>query len=161
QQAGLAGAVAAHQAHFVAGLQREGRAFQHRLPGNLYLDLLRLEHACNAKGGEGAAPVPVKVERAEAGSWLALKLAEPVPEAATVVFHSIVMQYLEEGQRRLFEEVIATAAPGATTEAPPAWLRREPAGAECALSLTLWPSGREEVIARSGFHGERVRPSAP
>jgi len=106
-----------------------------------------------------APQVPVEVERAEAGSWLALKLAEPVPEVTTVVFHSIVMQYLEEGQRRLLEEVIAAAATGATKESPVGWLRMEPEGAECAVRLTLWPCGRDEVVVRCGFHGEGVRPA--
>jgi hypothetical protein len=105
-----------------------------------------------------ARQVPVEIERAEAGSWLAGKLPEPVPGVATVVFHSIVMQYLEEGQRRRVEKAISAAGAAATKKAPVAWLRMEPEGAECAVILTQWPTGENRVVARSGFHGEGVRP---
>ncbi len=105
-----------------------------------------------------AARVPAEVDCAAAAPWLDAQLAIPAPGVATVVFHSIVAQYLHPEERRRLEESIAAAGLAATRRAPVAWLRMEPEGAECALSLALWPSGEEAVIARCGFHGEGVRP---
>ena len=99
------------------------------------------------------------IDRASAGQWLSERLAGPVPGAATVVFHSIVMQYLAAGERKLLEDSIAEAGAKAEAQAPLAWLRLEPAGAECTVTLTLWPRGNEAVVARCGFHGEGVRPT--
>jgi hypothetical protein len=72
------------------------------------------------------------------------------------VFHSIVMQYLGE-RRAMFKEVVRRRGLEATTDAPLAWLRLEPAGAEAALRLTIWPGGTDTTLARAGFHGQNVR----
>lgn len=106
-----------------------------------------------------AQQVPVTIDRDAAGSWLSEQLARPAAGVATVVFHSIVMQYLAESERRSFEHSIAGAGAAASEQAPLAWLRLEPAGAECAVTLTVWPAGEEAVVARCGYHGEGVRPS--
>ena len=59
-------------------------------------------------------------------SWLAGRLAEPVPGVATVVFHSIVWQYLPPATRTAIADALAHAGAAATPEAPLAWLRMEP-----------------------------------
>jgi hypothetical protein len=70
---------------------------------------------------------------------------------ATVVFHSIVMQYLPAAERDRFERALR-AAPG-----PVAWLRMEPATDELTeVRLTLWPEGEERLLARAGYHGDPV-----
>ena len=43
---------------------------------------------------EVARRVPAVVEQADAPDWVAARLAEPAPGLATVVVHSIVLQYL-------------------------------------------------------------------
>jgi hypothetical protein len=109
-----------------------------------------------------AARVPATVDRADARAWLADMLATPTPGRATVVFHSIVMQYLgREGAARV-RDVITAAGTRATADAPLAWLRLEPApqpdgGVEFRLDLDRWPSGTASTLALSSPHGPPVR----
>jgi hypothetical protein len=104
--------------------------------------------------------VPAALDRADAADWLAVRLGERRPGTATVVFHSIVWQYLQhEGRERILAALAATGA-AATAQAPLAWLRMEPAGARTAVTLTTWPGGAERVVASAGFHGDDVRWSA-
>jgi hypothetical protein len=95
-----------------------------------------------------AAEVPVPVERAGAADWIEARLAEPAPGAATVVFHSIVMQYLSADERGRFEGALGRAT------GPLAWLRMEPAGDLAEVRLTL--DGEERLLARAGYHGDPV-----
>lgn len=109
-----------------------------------------------------AARVPALVERADAGDWLARKLREPTPGVATVVFHSIVLQYLGRAGSGRVRDVIVGAGARATADAPLAWLRLEPARAadgnmEFRLDLALWPPDRETTLAVSSPHGPPVR----
>ncbi len=103
-----------------------------------------------------AEEVPARVEEAPALAWIEERLAEPCEGAATVVFHSIVMQYLLEEEHRKFERYLREV--GARTEggAPLAWLRMEPAGEMAEVRLTLWPGGEERLLARVGYHGDPV-----
>lgn len=106
---------------------------------------------------EVAASVPAPVERAGAAAWLERWLARPAQGAATVLFHSITMQYLEAAERRRVFELIAEAGARATVEAPFAWLRMEPAGPCASVVLTRWPEAIERVIATAHYHGRPVR----
>jgi hypothetical protein len=103
-----------------------------------------------------AAEVPVPVEQAEAIAWTTERW-RPEAGAATVLFHSIVMQYLPDGRRAAFKDLVRRRGAEATTAAPLAWLRLEPVGPEAALRLTLWPRGTDATLAWSGFHGQNVR----
>jgi len=50
---------------------------------------------------EVAARVPATVDRESAANWLGVALAAPQPgDVATVIFHSIVWQYLPDDERR-------------------------------------------------------------
>ncbi|HEY6145265.1 MAG TPA: DUF2332 domain-containing protein [Solirubrobacterales bacterium] len=104
-----------------------------------------------------AADLPVAVDRAGAAEWVAGQLADPVEGAATLAFHSIVMQYLPEDERLSFERAILAAAEAATEAAPLAWLRMEPAGERAEVRLTCWPGGEERPLARVGYHGDPVQ----
>ena len=109
---------------------------------------------------EVAARVPARLERARATEWLARRLAEPATaDVATVVFHSIVWQYLPDDERRLVRHTIEEAGARATSSTPLAWLRFEPsADARCAeLRLACWPGGGDRLLATAGFHGRPVR----
>ncbi len=101
--------------------------------------------------------IPVVVERAEAPDWVETRLARPARGAATVVYHSIVIQYLADESRDRFLATLADAGRRATPEAPLAWLRMEPGGEQAELRLTLWPPGDERLVATTGFHGRDVR----
>lgn len=106
---------------------------------------------------EVAARVPAEVEQADGPTWLAGRLAEAAPGLATVVVHSIVLQYLPRERRPEVGQVLAAAGARATPDAPVAWLRLEPGGDVAELRLTMWPEGREELLATSGFHGPPAR----
>jgi hypothetical protein len=100
--------------------------------------------------------VPIELDREAAAPWAERMLAEPVPGAATVVYHSIVMQYLGEEELAALHRQIAAASARATVDAPLAWLRMEPAGDHADLHLTVWPGGEERQLAHAGYHGTPV-----
>jgi hypothetical protein len=105
---------------------------------------------------EIAARVPATVEAADLGEWLERRLAEPTPGRATVVYHSIVWQYVDAQSRDRMRAALRGTGRAATDDAPLAWLRLEPAGPVADLRLTWWPGGEEEVLGTSGFHGVPV-----
>src|SRR5262249_26783139 len=91
-----------------------------------------------------AARVPARVERVRAAEWLRRSLGEPTTaDVATVVFHSIVWQYLPDDERRLVQHTIEEAGARATSSAPLAWLRFEPSAdaRRAELRLACWPGG--------------------
>jgi hypothetical protein len=91
------------------------------------------------------------VEHARAADWTETRLAEPAPGVATVVFHSIVTQYLPQDERQRFERAIETA------HGTVAWLRMEPGTDDrTEVRLNLWPGGEERLLARAGYHGDPV-----
>jgi hypothetical protein len=103
-----------------------------------------------------AARVPVRVEAADVGEWLEARLARPAPGRATVVYHSIVWQYVDGKSRDRMRAALRKAGRATGDDAPLAWLRLEPAGPAADLRLTWWPGGKEEVLATSGYHGTPV-----
>jgi hypothetical protein len=97
---------------------------------------------------ELAAEVEAPVERAGAAEWVEARLVDPASGVATVVFHSIVMQYLSDSERERFERALHTAT-GIV-----AWLRMEPADDMADVRLSL--GGEDRLIARAGYHGDPV-----
>jgi hypothetical protein len=104
-----------------------------------------------------AADDPVAIDRAPAAEWVADQLADPRPGVATVVFQSIVLQYLDDDQRAGVRAAIEAAGAAATARAPLAWLSMEPGGDLADVRLRMWPGGEEALIARAGYHGRPVR----
>jgi hypothetical protein len=108
-----------------------------------------------------AAQVPAVVEQASAADFLRRELAEPQPGVATVVWHSVVWQYLRPEERAAVEQVLEEAGSRATRAAPLARLRLEPERStgqdfRFVVSLTLWPSGETRVLATASGHGPPV-----
>ena len=105
-----------------------------------------------------AAEVPATVDRERAGPWLERRLAQPSPGVATVVFHSVVLQYLEREERKQVAERVRGAGARATSEAPVAWLSVEPQeiAKQHQVRLTIWPEGETRVLALTGPHGDPV-----
>jgi hypothetical protein len=99
---------------------------------------------------------PPAVERATAGEWLERRLAERRQGAATVIFHSIVWQYLGDDERERVKAAIETAGRTADAGAPVAWLRMELGGELADVRLTRWPGGQESLIAHAGYHGRPI-----
>jgi hypothetical protein len=93
-----------------------------------------------------AAEVNAPVERAGAADWIEERLAEPSAGMATVVFHSIVMQYLPDEERERFERAV-TGASGDV-----AWLRMEPADDMAGVRVAF--RGEDRLLARAGYHGD-------
>jgi len=103
---------------------------------------------------------PVFVETADAADWLQAVLpSDSEPGLTRVVFHSIVWSYLDSlTQQRIASHLMETGA-ASSAERPLAWLRLELAGKDepAALRLTLWPGGKEQLLARVHPHGAFVR----
>jgi hypothetical protein len=113
--------------------------------------LERLRAACYL-----AARVPGPVEAASAADWIEARLSKPAEGKATVVLHSIVIQYLDEAERERFIAALRSAGARASESAPVAWLRMEPADELTDVRLTVWPGGAERHLARAGYHGDPV-----
>jgi hypothetical protein len=112
-----------------------------------------------------AERVPARVERADALEWTARRLA-PAPDAATVLYHSIVLGYLGPDGIRRFVQTVRAAGASASARAPLAWLRLEPAPLddgtfEHRVTLTIWPGGEDRLLATSSPHGIPVRWRTP
>lgn len=104
---------------------------------------------------------PVAVDQADAGAWIERQLAEPTPGLATVVHHSIVLQYLPRSSFLRLRAAIERAGARATPEAPVHWLRMEPAGDVADVRMSSWPPATggdrdEELLATTGYHGPPV-----
>jgi hypothetical protein len=86
-----------------------------------------------------------RVERADAADWVRAKLQEPVKASATVLYHSIMWQYLPAETRADIRASLQRAGDQTTDAAPLAWLRFEPSHSESwpELRLTLWPGGKD------------------
>ena len=103
-----------------------------------------------------AEEVAVTVERETASAWTKRVLAEPAAGRATVLYHSIVSQYLSDEERDAFFGHVRAAGERASTDAPLAWLRMEPVDDRADLELTTWPGGETHRLARVGYHGSPV-----
>jgi hypothetical protein len=99
-----------------------------------------------------------RVEQAEAADWVEARLARRPVGLTTVLFHSIVWQYLPPATQQRIEAALERAGSGAPESTPLAWLRMEPAskGGDAQLRLTTWPGAREQLLAHADFHGRWV-----
>ena len=88
---------------------------------------------------------------------------------ATVVFHSIVWQYLSGRTRSRLVTTLSRAGRAATDQAPLAWVRMEPTGGDISakateIRVTRWPGGHDAGRSgHAGYHGQWVmaEPRAP
>jgi hypothetical protein len=106
---------------------------------------------------------PPMVDPESASSWLAARLAEPVPAGTmTVVQHSVMWQYLSDGEKVGVSGAIAEAGARATPEAPFAHTSFEsPADgftdAGHVAGVTTWPGGAHREVGRGQAHGSWVQ----
>ncbi len=105
-----------------------------------------------------AAAVPAAVDREGVATWLPARLADPVPGTATVVYQSIVEQYLDDDQRAARTAALDAAGARATAAAPLAWLRFEPIPGtpDFVVDLRTWPGGTTARMATATPHGAAV-----
>ena len=107
-----------------------------------------------------AAEHPIAIDRRSAAAWLVARLGEPRGELLTVVWQSVVNQYLDDGERA----AIVSAFTSAGSE-PLAWLTLEPpADGTHAERLELRcrerpednGSGVARLLANAAHHGGPV-----
>jgi hypothetical protein len=102
----------------------------------------------------------VQVERADAASWLAQRLAVRAGDAATIVYHSIFLQYPPREARAAIVEAIQSAGATATASAPLVWVRLEPEALtdrasdspRMVVDVHVWPGGERRVLAYTDGH---------
>ena len=102
----------------------------------------------------------VEVQTADAAEWPA-RVAVPTPGAVTVLYHSVFWQYMPPESQAKLGQLIADLGAQATDQAPFAWLRMEPQpghlGPIMDVTLTLWPGGKEQILAETHPHGAWVK----
>ena len=106
----------------------------------------------------------VHVERADAAPWLAQKLNARAADAATIVYHSVFLQYPPREAREAIVDAITEAGARATSSAPLAWVRLEPEaltdGVEnsprMVIDITTWPGGARRIIGYTDGHARAV-----
>ena len=108
-----------------------------------------------------AAARPLTVEASPASAFLERELADLHDGVVTVVWHSVVRQYLGRTERERVAALIAAAGARATSRAPLVHLALEPARLEDAtiefqVRLSTWPGGQERVLADCEGHGPPV-----
>jgi hypothetical protein len=106
--------------------------------------------------------VPATVERAGALEFLTRELAELPAGMTTVIWHSVVWQYVEPSERHAVDALIARVGGAAVEEAPLARVSLEPekiGGGDFMFRVHVqrWPSGRRVHVADALGHGPPVR----
>ena len=106
----------------------------------------------------------VQVERADAAAWLKQRLAARANDAATIVYHSIFLQYPPREARAAIIDAIQRAGTEASASAPLAWVRLEPEAltdgvrdsVRMVVDLTTWPGGQRRILAYTDGHVRAV-----
>jgi hypothetical protein len=119
---------------------------------------------------ELAIETGVRVERADAAEWLEQRLAARTPGCATLVYHSVFLQYPPRAARKALYAALHAAGERATDDTPLGWLRLEPEpvlggppeSLRCLVDLWTWPGGVRRVLAITDGHAREVttEPSA-
>jgi hypothetical protein len=141
----------------IAPVDLEDSAQRLRLRAYVWADQLerlsRLESAIDLARAYGP-----RVERADAADWVRARLREPAAGSATVLYHSIMWQYMPPETQASIRASLEDAGRQATGAAPLAWLRFEPLDSVSRpeLRMTLWPGPREVRLAVAHPHGSSV-----
>ena len=100
------------------------------------------------------------VDTASADEWLTQQLARP-NENATLIFHSIVWQYLGTHTQSRIKSAIYKAGAIATAFAPIVWARMEPAGSVADIQVDVFDGTSTEPrhfrLAEIGYHGQNMK----
>lgn len=106
----------------------------------------------------------VRVDRADAAAWITERLAARAADAATVVYHSVFLQYPPPEARAAIVAAIEATGASANAHAPVAWVRMEPEGlfggdinsARMVCDLVTWPGGARRIAAYTDGHVRTV-----
>ncbi len=107
---------------------------------------------------------PPAVERADAADWLE-RTVGPRAGAATVVWHSVLEQYLDADRLARMRRTLSDLLSGAPPDAPVAWLslERPPGRGAYGLAevrLAVSPDADQHVLGHASYHGSAVRLAA-
>jgi hypothetical protein len=95
------------------------------------------------------------VDHQSADTWVRDQLERP-REHATMIFHSIVWQYLGTQVQKNLTRAISEAGQHATPMTPLVWARMEPDGPHADVQVDIW-NGQDEPqhfrVAEVGYHG--------
>ncbi|MEQ1708602.1 MAG: DUF2332 domain-containing protein [Terricaulis sp.] len=117
---------------------------------------------------DGAAALAVEqgvsVERADAAPWLARKLKARADDAATIVYHSVFLQYPPREAREAIIAAIREEGERARPQAPLVWVRLEPEavtdgvanGLRFVIDITTWPGGERRILGYTDGHVRAV-----
>jgi len=99
------------------------------------------------------------VDTASADEWIASQLARP-SDRATLIFHSIVWQYLGTETQNRLKSAIHRAGEPATPTATIVWARMEPAGPVADVQVDVFDGSSSEPrhfrLAEIGYHGQNM-----
>ncbi len=100
------------------------------------------------------------VDTASADEWIAQQLSRP-SEHATLIFHSIVWQYLGTETQNRLKRAIYSAGESASSTAPIVWARMEPAGPVADIQVDVFDGSSSEPqhfrLAEIGYHGQNMK----
>jgi hypothetical protein len=105
---------------------------------------------------------PPRLECMEAAQWVEKTIRETPdqPGHVRVLFHSVVWRYFPLETQQRIEAHMERCGAGAESHTPLAWLRYELTdtvpGFGAALTLKLWPTGEESVLAHAQAHGRSI-----
>lgn len=99
------------------------------------------------------------VDHQSADTWVRDQLERP-REHATMIFHSIVWQYLGSHVQKNLTRAISEAGQHATPSTPLVWARMEPDGPHADVQVDIW-NGQDEPqhfrVAEVGYHGNGLK----
>jgi hypothetical protein len=103
---------------------------------------------------------PPRIDRCDAGHWIAARLIAPqAADTTRVVYHSIVWQYLPAATRAAITTGIEAAGAQASASRRLAWVRLETNRTTLRheLSVRYWPHGADEIVLGTAHaHGAWV-----
>lgn len=135
-------------------LQIGNAADELRLLAYLWPD--QSERMARTRAAMALADAPV--DRGDAITWLAGRLATPWPGRLHLIYHTIAWQYFSADAQDRGRALIRAAGAAATPATPLAWLGME-ADADpdsAGLTLQLWPGNLTLHLGRAGFHAQWV-----
>jgi hypothetical protein len=103
---------------------------------------------------------PPAVAACSAEQWLPGVLAARRAGELTVIWQSVVLQYVPAAAWAAIERAVRDAGQAATPDTPLAWLSMEPGEdpqRRVVVRATTWPGGEGHLLADAGDHGPPVR----
>ncbi len=100
----------------------------------------------------------IKIDAADAASWLKQKLADLKPGQLHVVYNTVAFQYFPAAAQQEIRNLLAAKGAEADAATPLVWLQLEVDGQKPGFAITqqLWPAGNMVELGRADAHGRWV-----